>query len=421
MAAQSDLSSYQGPGILSAGVGNLGNRSGQQVDLRFWGGVTGVYSTNLQPLTTDAQGNLIRAPNLFGMSANFGAYGGHHWEHAQLGLSYTGNYIYYPQNRSYDGTNQSLTLGLTVQYSSRIVFDFRVSGAVLSNATGAVADAAATNGNFNGTQLFDSRASYANVNASMTFIQSPRTSYTFGGGANGYYYQDQLASSSGYNLMASANHRVSATTSLGASYTFSTQTATGYSAQFHTVAGQYAATLGRLWTVSVSAGLSASQISQSFALLLPVIGADGTLTLQSFPAQSAMRNFYPTGNASLSRQFPRASANVSYNRSVGAGNGLFMSGLSESALAGISYTGARKWNFGIDGRYTSMTSFGQPPGKTTWYGGGTGVTYEIARFTHLTARFDVGHYDLGAGYLRTAEQVSFGLFFSPGSIPLSLW
>src|SRR5208283_2525437 len=115
----------------------------------------------------------------------------------------------------------------------------------------------------------------------------------------------------------------------------------------------------------------------------------------------------------------RASASVSYNRSVGAGNGLFLAGINESAAAGISYTGIRKWNFGIDGHYATTASLGQPPGKTTWYGGGTGVTYEIARYTHLSARFNVGHYDFpGAGYNRLTEQATLGIAFSSGTIPL---
>jgi len=423
LAAQSDLSSYLGPGILSPGVGNLGDRSGQQVDLRFWGGVNAVYSTNLQPLTTDAQGNLIHVPNLIGTSANAGAYGGHHWQHAQLALTYSGNYNFYPNNPNYDGTNQALTLGLTVQYSSRVVFDLRVSGAVLSQGTGAVADAAAAGGSLNGPQLFDSRANYANVTGSMTLIQSPRTSYTVGAGANFSDYQSsELVSSSGYHLNVNARHRLSLTTSIGAVYTYAAQTGTGFGDQIQTFSGQYFGNFARFWTVSVTGGVSLSRVNQSLTLQLPVIGADGSVTLQSFPAQSATSNLYPTGNAELRRQFQRASASVSYGRSVGVGNGLFLAGINETATAGISYSGIRKWNFGIDGHYVTTASLGQPPGKTTWYGGGTGVTYEIARYTHLSARFNVGHYDFpGGGYNRLAEQATLGIAFSPGTIPLSLW
>ena len=92
-AAQTDLSTYQGPGVLSPGVGDIGSRSGQQVDLRFWGGVNALGQTNLQPLITDSKGNLIHVPTLlYGVEANIGASGVHSWQHAQLGVNYAGDY-----------------------------------------------------------------------------------------------------------------------------------------------------------------------------------------------------------------------------------------------------------------------------------------------------------------------------------------
>src|ERR1700679_2906439 len=92
LAAQTDLGSYQGPGVASPGAGNIGQASGQETDLRFYAGVTGIVSTNYQPLVTDAHGNLIHIPYLYGTSINVGAYGSHGWQHAKLSLSYTGGY-----------------------------------------------------------------------------------------------------------------------------------------------------------------------------------------------------------------------------------------------------------------------------------------------------------------------------------------
>ena len=62
-SAQTDLSTYQGPGILSPGIGNIGNRSGEQVNLRVWGAVSGSYDTIIQPVSTDSKGsNLLDSP-----------------------------------------------------------------------------------------------------------------------------------------------------------------------------------------------------------------------------------------------------------------------------------------------------------------------------------------------------------------------
>jgi hypothetical protein len=53
--AQSDIG-YQGPGILSNGVGDIGSRSGQQLNLRFFGSVNGVYDNGLQPVQLQLAG-----------------------------------------------------------------------------------------------------------------------------------------------------------------------------------------------------------------------------------------------------------------------------------------------------------------------------------------------------------------------------
>jgi hypothetical protein len=74
-SAQTDLGTYQGPGILSPGIGNIGNRSGEQVNLRVWGGVSGIYDTFTQPAATDSKGQLIKITDLYGVEANLGAYG----------------------------------------------------------------------------------------------------------------------------------------------------------------------------------------------------------------------------------------------------------------------------------------------------------------------------------------------------------
>ena len=56
MTAQ--ISNYLGPGILTRGAGDIGTRAGQDVDLRFFAGVYGIYDTGLQPFLVDSNGQL---------------------------------------------------------------------------------------------------------------------------------------------------------------------------------------------------------------------------------------------------------------------------------------------------------------------------------------------------------------------------
>lgn len=422
-AAQTDLSTYQGPGVLSPGIGDIGSRSGHQVDLRFWAGVSALYDTDVQPLITDAKGNLIHVPNLYGVEANIGAYGVHSWAHAQLGLSYIGNYRHYSNNSYYDGTDQALNLGYTVQYSSRVTLDIRGGGSTLSQSTGSVASAVTSSGNSSAVPLFDSRMNAVNVSGSMTFTQSPRTSYTVGAGASAFDYRAAvLASYSGYDVTASALHRVSLSSSVGWVYTYAGQSSSdsSFHSVAHTFGGQYFGTFARFWTLDVTAGATITQVRQLIAIQVPayLVPFFGAVVIRPFD----FRNIYPSGKVELKRQFQRASAAVTYNRAVGGGNGFYLSTRNQAISGGISYTGIRKWNVGIDGYYQDAMNLGQAATKATWYGAGAGFTYEVLRNFYLVGRFDTTHYEFaGSGYRRTAERGSMGVRFSPGSVPLSLW
>ena len=117
---------YLGPGILSRGSGDIGQRAGQQVDLRFFVDVTGIYDSSLQPFSLNSQGGLLRVNGLYGEQVDVGGYGVHTWRQAQLGLDYYGNFYHYDNDSFYDGSNQALSLGYTYQKSRRLSFDFRV-------------------------------------------------------------------------------------------------------------------------------------------------------------------------------------------------------------------------------------------------------------------------------------------------------
>ena len=68
-------------GISSPGVGDIGTRSGEQVDLRYYAGrFRESWIATSQPFVTDAQGNLIRIHNLYGIEVNGGVYGVHQLE-----------------------------------------------------------------------------------------------------------------------------------------------------------------------------------------------------------------------------------------------------------------------------------------------------------------------------------------------------
>ena len=410
--------------MASPGVGNIGMASGQEVELRYWAGISGIYDTNFQPLVTDSKGNLIHVPDLLGTAINAGAYGSHGWRHSKLALSYNGDYRYYTNVSGYNGTNQALTLGYTAQATSRIVFDARLSGYSLLYSGGFVPNAVAEQGQGSSVAVFDTRNEAVTGSASATYLQSSRTSYTIGGSASDFIYQSNILTDyTTYAGNASFLHRVSLSNSLGAAYTYVYESATNGSFNLtgNTFAGQYAANLGKYWTLNITAGATITQIHQTTTLVLnPILGALlGTPSLILAYNSSAV---YPSGRAELRREFSYGVVFANFTQAVGGGNGIAMGTRTQYARGGVSYTGIRKWNFGADGNYSALLGIGLGEGNTKVYGGGTGFTYEMFRYVHLMARVDLLHYD-NSGYVgrRTTERAVVGLSFTPKEIPLSLW
>jgi hypothetical protein len=427
MAQDADQSSYQGPGISSPGVGDVGTRSGEQVDLRYYFGVSGVVDSSIVPFATDSQGNLIHIPYLYGIEADGGVYGVHHWKRSQLGLNYAGSYTKYFNYAGYNSTNHALTLGYTDEISRRLKFDLRESAGSLTYGTGQVADAASTDLNSSFTpaaRLFDSRIYYLQSSASATWQQSARISYTAGGSA---FLQNLkstgLSNGWGYSFDANMMRRMSKSATVGVTYEYSHFEFPGFfsKSNSHTFHGLYATGFGRFWTLSVEAGATLTQGQSLFSFALnPVLAA--LLGQSTIIGITNVQTIYPSGTVALKRQFRRASLGFNYFRGVNSGNGAYTTGRLDNAFASFSYTGLRKLNVGVDGGYYGLKSLGQNLGNYAQYSAGAGVSYALGRDIHLTLRYDFRDQQINiAEYNHSGSRTTVGLNFSPGNLPLSLW
>jgi len=427
MAQNTDLSSYQGPGISSPGVGAIGTRSGEQVDLRYYFGVSGVADNTLTPFLTDSKGNLIHIPYLYGVEVDGGIYGVHSWKRSQLALNYAGSYTRFVNYDAYNSTNHSLSLGYTLQISRRLTLDLHDSAGALTYGTGQVANAASTDLNASFTpevRLFDTRTYYLQSGVSTTWLQSARMSYTVGADA---FFQDLkstgLSNAWGYDINASMRRRMSKSTTLGATYSFSHFEFPGYFSRSNsnTVHGLYATGLGAFWTLSIEAGatLTQGQTLVSFALNPVLAAIFGQSTFQGI---SNFRTVYPSGTATLKRRFQRASLGFYYFRGVNSGNGAYNTARLDNASASISYTGLRKWNLAADGGYYTIKAVGQVQGSYSQYSAGAGITYSLGRDIHLAMRYDFRDQQIDlSNYKHKGSRATIGLNFSPGNLPLSLW
>jgi hypothetical protein len=421
-----DFSSYQGPGMTSPGVGNIGSRGGQATDLRFFGGVSGVYDSNPQSVGTDAQGNLLKTPNLYGVELNFGAYGSHNFRLSRLGLDYHGDYRHY-NSSNYDSTDHALSLGFTYQASRRLVFDLREAVGSLRYGNGGVAASATSDpsASLNQSSLFvDSRTYYAQSTASLTFLQSAKTSYTITG--SGFLQQrpaNGLSNSWGYTMSGAANRRLSKSVTVGGLYQHSYFESPGFGSEstVNAYLGTFAAGLGRFWTLSLQGGATVAETQSPFSITLnPLLAA--LLGQKTLSGIAYIRNIYPSGSVELRRQFQHSSVAFLYNRSVNSGNGLTGPGRAEDFRTEIGYTGLRKISLNASGGYSSLIALGQATYKFRQFTGGGGMSYNLGHDLHVNARFDFRDQEINlSNYALRGSRTSVGLFYSPGKLPLSLW
>jgi hypothetical protein len=429
--AWSQVGNYLGPGVVSPGAGDIGQRSGQDVDLRYYFNLSGVYDTGVQPFALNSSGNLLRVDGLYGEELDGGVYGVHRWREAVLGLDYAGSFYHYDNGSAYDGSSQSLSVGLSYQKSRRIVFHMReVAGTTsLGYGTAGYYNSSVTPGttdvvNQPTTLLFDSRYYYTQSTADMTFIQTPRTSYTIGG--DGFFILRQaqgLASLHGYNLHGTIQHRVSRNQTIGVTYAhihYDFPPAFGQ-ADTNLAEAFFASSLGKRWTVNIRAGAFQTEVQGIQQVTLnPVVAA---LLGTSVGQQTFYReDFYPSGEFNLTGRFHTSSVTFAVSQSVVPGNGVYLTSRQKSANMSYSYTGIRKWNFGISGGYNALSTVGQNLSDYSTFGGGVGITYSLPHALHIIARGDYRdqQVDILGNHL-TGYRVTLGVGFSPGSVPLSLW
>jgi hypothetical protein len=420
---------YLGPAVLSSGATGVGNRSGQQMDLRFYAGVNGVYDSSVQPVAINSQGQLVTIGQLYGVEGNIGVYGTHSWRTALLGVDYRGVFREYANESSYDAIDQYLTLGYTWQQSRRVIWKAQIMGGLLDDALGGIGFEPAVSSSAPSvvspaTLLFDSRSYYVQGGLDVTLQQTPRTSFTFGGqGFDVWRQSAALVGVEGYSARASMEHKLNRTTSIGIFYQrqhFNFPKVFGQ-ADIDTGELFLGTNLGRLWSLSVRGGVFHSEVSGLQTVTLSPIIAQ--LLGQGTTVEAYYRaNFFPSGNVLLTRKFKTASLNFHYSQSVVPGNGVYLTSKNDDGGASYSYTGIRKVSLTLSGSYDSLNSLGQGIQPYRTGTGGAGITYTLPWSLHFVARYDYRYQEIESLiYKHTGYRTTVGLTWSPGKVPLSLW
>ena len=414
-----NVGNFSGPSILSQGANTIGQRSGEDVDLRVYANAAGIYDTGLVPYEVK-NGSLVKPDPLWGVEAGLGAYGRHSFRRSVLGLDYTGNFRHYTRASNYDGANQSLRLGYTWQKSRRLLVD--MTGTASTQTYGTVVPGGSDSLATGNSLLFDNRTNYLQGGMNVSYSLSNRTSVTMGG--SGYTVRRKaagLAGVNGYTLNGSVHRQFTRNLILGASYqhthydfpkAFGESDLNGYSAIF---SYQFL----RTWKLDLTAGVYTSEVQgvQSTALDPTIAALLGVGSVQTIFYRT---NILPSGTASLSKTFRKSSFTASYVRTVMPGNGFFLTSRQESYGGGYSYSGIRRWTLSLNASSSDLRALGQQLQRYRYLTAGATVNYRLGADVNVYASYMRRQQDLASTFFqRDSSRVSIGIAFQPGNIPLS--
>ena len=134
------------------------------------------------------------------------------------------------------------------------------------------------------------------------------------------------------------------------------------------------------------------------------------------------QNLLSTGGASLQRNFRKSSLGFSYSDGATPGNGLYLASRNRTAAANYSYTGIRRWNFGVGFDYSKFSTLSRDLNDYKGFGGNLGATCQLGHGLYLTTRINSRDYEIqGTNFARNSVSAAFGLAYSSGDSPLALW
>ena len=400
-----------------------------QIEFRPYADLTGVYDTGLSGVAVNSQGQLGNETSP-GLELTYGISGVHSWRHTKIGLDYRGSIRRYLHDTSYDSTDQSLMLGIVHQVSRHVSVTLNESLGLFSRNYGLPGlsstvpfDPSTTYAPT--TDFFDNRTEYLSTQASLVIQKTARLSFSVGGDG----FEVRRSSSALYGVIGASAHadvqyRLTRRSTIGANYTFTHYDYIGVlsGTDMHGVSGVYSVRISRWLEFSGSAGIFRAEtrfiqdvpVDPAIAALIGT--PEGTVVLDRI-------DHVVSGSGRLSRTFPKGVAYISGGRGVTPGNGLFLTSVTDTAMAGYNYTGLRRWSLSASVGYSRADSIGNVMGT---YGGTTGTlsaSRQIIHNVHGIASFSARQYSSAsfALYNRLIYDVRVGVGYSPGDIPLRIW
>jgi hypothetical protein len=417
-----------GPGASAGSRG--GNRPGERgtnaSEFTFFGGITGTYMNQFLPVTVNEQGAVPQL-KVFGGEVVGGIYGSHNWRRSSLGIDARSGYTKYSKNMAGSGGEHLLSLDYNTQLTARWQIVTRATGGMSTRAFGGfIAPAYATTDYISlpVAEVFSNRIYFVQSVAYAGYRKSARSTITFGGGGFGTRRASRaLVNVNGYLASAQYSYRVSRNLSVGAMYDFmhfDFPRAFGAS-DMHGGSLFVQRSVGRNTYAQVRAGVyRVETLGSEVFTLNPEIAAilgrtQGTRVLYRI-------DYLPQLEAQLVYRRRNTSYRAGYRRGATPGNGLYLTSQTDSADAGASYTGIRRFSFSGIVSYNRMESLFSTLETFKTVAAGGGLSIALGRGFNFTGSADFRRVTAGQA-LRGANGAfaSVGILYSSSEKPLSIW
>jgi len=402
---------------------------GNAIDFRPFLSLSVGYGSGLGGVSVDPQGNPVN-DNSANVDGGGGVSGNHSWKHVKLGLDYHADFRHNTKISYYDGTNQSLSLGLTDQLTRHTTLTVRESAGLMSNnfalpSLNAAVPFDSSTAYIPRSDFYDNRTIYLSTQADLSIQKSVRLSFDFG--ADGFLQRRRssaLFGVTGAGARGDVQYRLSRRSTIGLGYTYTHYSFTGIfsSTDLHGAVGTYGLRISRNTEFSGYGGVM--RVETKFAQFVPYDPAIAALLgISGFLGNSYQTRYVPNVSARLSYTVRHGVFFVTGGHAVTPGNGVFLTSTATTASVGYGYTGLKRWSINTGFGYMASDSLGNVVGTYGGYQGTAAVSRQLVKNTHgtLSAFFNkYGSTDFH-NYNRWVYMVQLGLAWAPGDVALRLW
>jgi len=415
---------YEGAGFTGRSPVRIGLAGAESVPITISISVNGSYDSLLGAFRTDSKGNLTPGTGSYGVDGGFSLAGQKKLRRSVFGISYFANYSHFFNVSSFNGTNQSVNLAYSRRITKRTELTWTTAGSITNRVIGNP-----LNRQTDGlelivapvNELFDSRLYFLQSNLAVSYLLNNRWQLQFVG--NGGIVRRQARALADVNLYggtSGASYRINRRSTIGFNVTYSHF---NFGKQFgesdiYGVSANYSRQFGRGWTGSAHVtGYDARTVGVRQVALDPVIAALLGTNQGAEAFQSTTKT--PGYGANMEKRFRRNTISLGVDRSVQPGNGLYLTSIATSYIAGTSYQLKDKWSLNASASRMMMSNLGTGTlGTFSNDGVMVGVSRMITREIGIAGGTEYRQFKVAGSALdRRGSRVTFGLNYNPTSLP----